>query len=130
MATQLSDVGIVVNNEPINIIPNSVKYKDGKGEQKYTALSGGGGSVTGLFSNDVSTNIGSVTFSIPVTVETADLVRIWKDRRSNNLVQVWGSTPEGTLTRSFRQAALVNDYEVNPSSEGVIEIEFKSLPAV
>lgn len=130
MSVQLADPLVTVNNNPIAVIPNSVKYTEGLGEQTLRAASLGGGNVEQVYSHNVETNFSMVSFEMPSTVENIDQAREWKTNRNQNLVQIAGSTPEGQITRTFSQAAFLNDYEVELGSETNITVEFKSNASV
>lgn len=130
MATQLANAAVTVNNNVIAIIPNSLGFTEGLGEQVQRAASAGGGSVEQIFSENIETNFSMVKFEIPATIENIELARGWKVNKNQNLVQIAGRTPEGTLTRSFSQAALINDYEVLLGSDTNISIEFRANQAV
>ncbi len=130
MSVQLADALVTVNNNPIAIIPNSLKYTEGLGEQIIRAASVGGGQVEQIYANNIETNFASVMFDMPATVDNIAQAREWKTNRNANLVQIAGSTPEGRVTRSFTQAAILNDYEVALGSETNITVEFKANQAI
>ena len=130
MAVQLSDPIVMVNNEVVAVIPNSVKFTEGLGEQKIRAASAGGGQVVQIYSHDVESNFSKVMFSIPSTVENIELARQWKQNRNQNLIQIQGRTPEGDISRTFQQAALLSDYEVGLGSDTDVPLEFTSDAAI
>lgn len=127
---QLTDATVTVNNEAVPIMPNSLKFTEGLGEQNVRAVSIGGGKTEQLYSNDVSTNMSTVTFQLPTTKETIELARAWKTNGNRNVVGIAGRTPDGRVTRTFTQCALVKDYEVEVGAEGGIEVEFKGNTAI
>lgn len=130
MATQLADATVLVNNEPVAVIPNTVKYTEGLGEQSIRAASTGGGGVEQIYSNNIESNFSQVMFEVPATKENIERAREWKTNRNQNVVTIAGTTPEGDITRSFTQAAILNDYEVELGSETNVSMEFKSNPAI
>ena len=130
MATQLADALVTINNDPLAIIPNSLKYTEGKGEQTIRAASAGGGQVEQIYANNVESNFSMVSFDMPATVENIARALDWKVNKNLNVVVIAGSTPEGTVTRTFTQSAILNDYEVALGSETNITIDFKSNPAI
>lgn len=130
MATQISNPYVIVNSVQFAIVPNSLKYKDGLGEQKMKAASAGGNQVEIVYAEDVETNIGMVSFELFATPENIAAARAWKVLKNENLVQVLANTLEGSLTRSFQQAALLSDVENALGSDTTISIEFKSNPAI
>lgn len=131
MTTQLSNPTVLVNNEPIGIIPNSLEYDEGLGEQNMRAASFGGDEVEPVYSDNIETKFGSVSFAIPSTIQNINLARAWKVNRNVNVVQIVGTTPDGgTLTKTFTSAALLNNYKIGLGAETDIPIEFKSRSAV
>lgn len=127
---QLTDPTVLVNNEPVAVVPNSVAYTEGLGEQEQRAASVGEGRVEAVYSRNLETSIAMVKFSLFVTPESIELARQWKAGQNGNVVQIAGSTLEGSVERTFSQAALVNDYEVNIGADGEIELEFKGAVSV
>jgi len=127
---QLTDATFIVNNEAVPTIPNSIAFTEGLGEQSMKAASIGGGAVEPIYANDLETAFSMSKAELPSTPELIELVKIWKTNRNNNVVQIVGETPEGTLTRTFARAALTSDYEVGIGTDATIPVEFKSISAV
>lgn len=131
MAIALADPSIVVNNEPVAVVPNSVKYTEGSGEQTMRAASTGGGGIQQVFSNNLETNFSKIMFSVYNDVDTIEDLRVWKKNSNQNVVVLTGRTPDGkTLRRTFNQASLLTDYEVNLGADTTIDLEFNSNAAV
>ncbi len=130
MSIQLSDAAVLVNDEVVAIVPNSLKYTEGFGEQTVRAASVGGGSVEQVYSRDLETALSKVMFDIHTTPANVKLARSWKANGNQNVVQIAGKTPEASMTRTFTQAAMVGDPEIEIGSEGVINIEFMSNSAI
>ncbi len=130
MSIQLADAAVLVNDEVVAIVPNSLKYTEGFGEQQVRAASVGGGLVEQVYSRDLETALSKTMFDIHTTPANVKLARSWKANANQNVVQIAGKTNEGTTTRTFTQAAMVGDPEIEISSEGVINIEFMSNAAI
>lgn len=131
MSIALANPSTVVNNEPVPIVPNSLTFTEGKGEQTMRAASIGGAETEQVFSENVETNFSMVKFSVFNDPVSINLVRSWKANKNLNVVSVTGKTSDGEkLIRTFNKAAILNDYEVALGSDTTIEIEFKSNPAV
>ena len=130
MGVQLANPTVSVNNDAVSIMPNSLAFTEGLGEQTTRAASGGGGNVEQIFAENIETNFSTIKFDIPATVANIALAREWKTSGNQNLVQVAGRTPEGIVTRTFTQAALLNNYEVALGSDTVISLEFTANPAI
>jgi hypothetical protein len=121
---QLTDAAVVVNNEAVGVNPNSVEFDEGRGEQTIRAVSIGEGKTEQVFANNLETNIGGVKFTMPTTVDNVSLALSWKTNKNRNVVAIAGSTDDGTLTRTFTQAALTANYKIPVGTEADIEIEF------
>lgn len=131
MSIALANVSVVVNNEPVAIVPNSFKYTEGKGEQTMRAASSGGGAVEQVFSENVEMNFSMVSFGLFNDIDSIETARSWKSSKNNNVVSFSGATSDGkTIERTFTQSAILNDYEVELGADTNFEIEFKSNPAV
>lgn len=130
MSIQLSNPVVMVNNVQVAVTPNSVKFTEGLGEQSIRAASTGGGQVEQVYSKDVSTQFSSVMFDMPSTVDNIANQRQWKINENQNVIQIMGSTPEGSVSRTFTGAALLNDTEVGLGADTDISLEFKTNPAI
>ncbi len=122
---QLTDAAVLVNNEVVGIMPNTLAYTEGLGEQSMRAVSIGEGKTEQVYARDLETAIAMVKFEIPTTPENIALARTWKANENQNVVQIAGRTAEGEVTRTFSGAALLGDYEVQIGTETSIELEFK-----
>lgn len=130
MGVQLSNVAVSVNNEIISIKANSLAFTEGFGEQEISGAPAGGNQVEQIYGDDVETHVSMVKFDLPSTTANIERARAWKANKNDNLVQIAGKTKDGTFTRSFTEAAIVNDYEIGLGSDQVISLEFKSNAAV
>lgn len=130
MGVQLADAELSINNDTIAYSPNTLKYTEGRGEQNIRAASGGGGQVEQIYSNDIESNFSDISVEIPATVRNIDLALQWKENQNQNVITIVGSTPEGSLTRTFTQAALLSNYQVELGTETNISLEFKANQAV
>ena len=130
MARQLANVTVMVNNEVVLITPGSAKWKEGLGEQKTRVVSGGGGLLGKVYSDDTESKMGRVEFTMPTTIENIKKARQWKLALDENLVQVMASNADGSFTKTFSEAGFVNDYDAEAGSETSITVVFESNPAV
>jgi hypothetical protein len=117
---------MIVNDEAVGVLPNTVKFNEGFGEQKMRAVSVGEGQVEQVYSEDVETAFGSVSFEIPTTIANVALARSWKANKNRNVVSVVGTAGGETLTRTFQQAGLLGNYDVEIGSETSIALEFSA----
>ena len=125
-AIQITDATVVVNNDTIGVITGSVKFTEGRGEQKIRVVSIGGGKTDQVYSNDLETNFSKVSFELPSTVDNIASALTWKDNGNENVVQITGENKDGELIRVFTGAALVGDYEVDLGTDGNLTIEFQT----
>jgi hypothetical protein len=126
MAITLANPTILVNNLSTPIVANSFSYTEGKGEQTVRVQSAGGGSVQTVLSNNVETNLSMVKFSMFPTAENIATILSWKNNGNANVISASGAG----LTRSFTNATLINDYEINLGSDTQIDLEFKTDAAI
>jgi len=126
MAQALANPIVTINNEAIFVLPNSVMYTEGKGEQNIRTQSAGGGAVQTVFSEDVESNKSKVNLSITNTQENIDIARTWKSNQDANVISIVSPG----FSRTISSTALINDYEVNLSADGEIALEFEGLPSV
>lgn len=117
----ISSATVTINNVTISIVANSLKYTEGKGEQSVRVASSGGGRVQLCYADNAETKFSKVMFDLLPTPANIDFLRNWKNNENNNVVSF---TSHDGFSRSVTQAALVNDYEVNLSADGVIPAEF------
>lgn len=130
MSEQLSNGTLLVNNDVVAYIPNTLTFTEGLGEQDIRTAAAGGGQTEQVFSDNVEMRYSTVKFEVPGTVENIAKARQWKQNKNQNLVQIQGRTSDGTLSRTFTQAALLTDYEVPLSNDGNITLEWRTNPAV
>ena len=127
---QLTDATLLANNEAIATVPNSIKYTEGFGERAVRVASIGGGKVEQIYANNVETAYSKLMFELPTTPENIKLARSWAANANGNVFQIAGSTPEGDVTKTFTQAAVTNDYEVEIGADTSISMEIMSNAAI
>lgn len=128
MSNQLNNVAILVNNDITAYEANSLSYDDGFGEYNVRNAVVGGGQTEQVFSEDLATKFSMCKFSLPSTEDSAELIRQWKNNLNNNVVELVG-TRGSNFTRIFTQASILGNPEVNLSTDGTVEVEFRSNPA-
>lgn len=131
MAEQLTDALVHVNNAQQAIVPGSLRYTPGLGERQILAQSEGGGRVSQVFATNQATAFSKVMFALYVTPDNEAAVRAWQSNRNRNVIQIVSADDQGNrLTRTFTQAAVMNDPEIRFSVDGQIEVEFQSNQSV
>lgn len=133
MSVALANPTVIINNEPWLVVPNSVSFDEGLGEQLMRAASSGGGQTEQVFSQNVEENFSGVKFQIFPDPEWIDKLRAVKANKNENVVTITGDVVDrGTtksLQRTFTNAAILNRYDVNLGADEVIDVEFTSDPA-
>lgn len=122
----ISDPQIRINNETYQIVPNTLKVDLGLGDSKVMMQSAGNGDVSQVYSEDVTSKVGKVTFSIFATAEQVAAIRGLKANKNTNYLSI--TDAESELTLVMKNAALVKTPEINFASEGQIELEFQGNP--
>lgn len=117
---------VEVNDEVIEIKPNSLSYKEGFGETKLRVVSSGGNQTRQIATEDISTKMGMVKFTVIVDLDTPDKIRSWQALSDGNVVRF----SDSGVTRTFQMATIVNDPEVALGVDAEVEVEFSSRPAV
>jgi len=132
MASIINDPSVVINNIPIPIKSNSVSFTEGLGEQTLRTQSTGGGNVTQVFADNIEMKKSSIKFTLLPDSINPDRAREWKLLANNNTISISGtdSINQTSLKRTFTSCSLINNYEVNLSTDGDIELEFEGATAI
>lgn len=130
MSTQLADATFTVNNDVWAVVPNSISFTEGQGEQQIKAASVGGGATEQVFVHDIESNFSTIKVELYSTVDSIEDTKVVKSNLNQNVIQITGRTPEGSITRTFTQAALLTDPEKALGTDTTIALEFKSNPAI
>lgn len=122
---QLTDGAVIINNESVPWVPGSVKFTEGRGEQKVRPMIAGAGKTEQIYARNLESQIGKFMLDLPATPELVEAILVWKQNANRNVVQFAGRTEDGEeVDRTWSGAALVNDYEVPVDPEGNISLEF------
>lgn len=122
---QLTDGALVINNESVPFVANSLRWTEGRGEQRVRTMIAGPNKVEQVYARDLESNVGKLMVDIPSTPELVAAALVWKQNANRNVVQFAGRTEDGQeVARTWPASALVNDYEVPVSADGNISLEF------
>ena len=119
----LSTPAVYVDGVEIKIIPNSLTEVQ-PGTRNVRAVSAGGRSVQHVFGVDATELKGRVTFRMPTTPETVEMVEGWADR-ANNLDPSTLTIVNRARTTSYRQMILTETPEYSYEAEGEVELTFE-----
>ena len=127
MATALSGSRLIINNETIEYMANSLKYDLGNAEVKVDPQVIGDGAVTNVPSRDFSTAKSKVMFDLKSTSENEEKVIAFIELFASNVIKIVSSD---SVTRVFESATIINKPEFDTGADGVIPIEFECSVAV
>ncbi len=117
---------VEVNNTVIKIVPNSLSFKDGRGDTNLRAQSAGGNSIDVVKTTNAETKKGMVKFSLITTTENDALKTQWQNLNNGVTIRL----SDGDFLKSFRRMHVMEDPEVTTGADGVTEITFEGQPAV
>ena len=124
---------VVVNGAPLAIVPNSCKFDEGQPKKNIRAAAVGN-TIVQDFSQDIEEAFSKFSFQLLPSVDNINLVRELQILNNTNLVTITGTETvlgvEKQLIRTFNNAAITNEPEVNLGSDGVIDVEWMSDAAV
>lgn len=118
---------VTINNTPIAVIPNSVMYTEGKGEQTVRVQSSGGGNTEPVVGDNVETKKSKFNMGLYPTAGNIEIARGWKSNPAANAISVTGN---GNFNRSINFSTLINDYEVPLGADTTMDLEFEGAEAV
>ena len=119
---RISEPQLTINNQVIQIKPNSLTVVKGYGESTVETQSSGNGVVDVVRSVNGETRIGKVKFMLLTTAENEKLLDQWKANGNMNVVAITES--DSGLRRVMKNAEFISDPELGFSSDGEFECEF------
>jgi hypothetical protein len=126
----LARPSVVINNTSVLVVPNSVSYTSGLGEQNVRTQSAGGGATDLVISQNVETNMSSFKMSMFPTPENIAVARAIKSNAGLNVIDIVDNEATPPFTKTIQTATLINDYEVNLGADTTIDLEFMGSTAV
>lgn len=125
MPQAISAPTLIINNDTIPIVPNSLKYDAGEGEINVRAASTGGGGVESIHTINAESKISKVMVDVYLTADMDKNILGWKNRIGTNSItftQTIGATD--FISRSFDEISLTNAVERDAGADGVTSLEF------
>lgn len=122
----LSNPQIVINNQVVQYVPNSVSFKEGKGEYKLRPHTSGGQQVSNVLTQDLSTRKSMLKLKFLPTTENIEYASQWKGNLNRNSILI----TEEDFTRTINNAAITNDYEVAIGADAEFELSFEGDTAI
>jgi len=127
MANALAGAALIINNETIPYVPNSLKYDVGNPERKVEPQVVGGGAVTNVVTEDFATAKSKIMFDLKTTTENEQLFLGWVENFEDNLVKIVSNDGK---SRVFELATIINKPEFDTGADGIASIEFESNRSV
>jgi len=117
---------VAVNDDTIEIQPNSLSYKTGRGDFSLRTQQAGN-SVSVVANKNAETSLSMVKFTLIMTDTAHEQVEQWLQDRENNGTTI--DIFDGSIQVSFQRMFLVSEPERQTGSEGSVELEFQGPPA-
>lgn len=117
----LSAPTLIINNDIIAYVPNSLTHKMGHGEITQRVATTGGEAVKFVISEDVSTKIGTVKFSLYNTQSSIDLINNWKIMSKTGDVAI--TVNQDAISADYSEMVMINDPDLDTGFDSEIEIE-------
>ena len=128
---QIVEAEVNVAGYTVPLVPNSLSFTPGSGEQMVKVASLGGGAVDTVYCDNVESKKGGVKFNMYADKTSIEAVDNFKIMKNTILITLSLKTKAGDLfTRVFRSMALINHPEVQLQADGVISLEFEGKPSI
>lgn len=125
---RLSTGQVVVDNETILIVPNSLEYDAGEPEITVEAGSIGGGKVETVHGENVENAKSSVKFDVFTTADLDEKIAGWKKSIAQIGISFVQKVAGTTETRTFEGMSLVNKVSRKVGADGKTSLEFEGDP--
>lgn len=125
MARGIANPTIQWNGQTIEIVPNSLEYKNGLGDKNIRAISAGGNAVTTVVTENAETKISMVKFSMANTAKYADIARQMTEEIDTNEILI----VDADLQVTFSSMALETEPTIPLTQDGEIEVSFMGPPS-
>lgn len=126
----ISKPAVVINNNPVAILPNTAKGNEGEGETTVRTQSGGGGNIELVITDNAEDKTGMFNMDIANTPENIELARGWKKNPGVNVIEVSGEIANKPWNRIYNACSITNNYEFELSSDGKLSLEWLGEPPI
>ncbi len=120
MANAITDPRLEINGIAIQIVPNTLFYKRGRGEVKVKAASLGGNVTVPIFETDKTTAVGELQFQIFPTDESIAQLQSFQDSGNNNTISLTDTNNFVKTANNMKVAT--TDPEIKVGSDQTIEV--------
>jgi hypothetical protein len=121
----LSNPTVVVANDTIAIVPNSLSYKTGSGNKSIKTQSSGGDAIDVVLTENAETKKSMVKFKLYNTEKNLQFVKDWSDSDGQTI-----EISEGGVSESFSDMAVITEPERSIGADGELELEFEGAPSL
>lgn len=121
----LSNPAVEVNDDLIAIIPNSLKFKFGKGNKTVQTQSSGGDGIEVVISEDAETKKSSVSFKLRNTAKNLQLTKDWLSLFSNTI-----ALSATGFSESFRDMVVTEEPDFEVGADGSVEVMWEGAPSL
>lgn len=124
----LSNPTVIINDQVVAIKPDSLTFKLGRGDMKQRSQSAGGSSIQIVSTEDATTKVGMVKFTLLNTGSNFALIRQWLDA-SRTDAGVTIRLSDSDTTESFAGMKIITEPDLKTGSDGEAEVDFQGNPA-
>jgi len=122
----ISNPQIVINDELILFVPDSLKYTKNTAKTVVKSLTAGGTSVITVHSQDITESMSSVEFDIKATSRTIDLLDYWGGSIAENVIEI--SSANGDIALAFTGMSLEEIPNLEFGADAKITVKFVGDP--
>ena len=122
----LTNPTVEVNDSIIQIVPNTLSFKTGRGNTNLRSQSAGGNSIEVIKTVDAETKKGMVKFSMITEIKNVTLIKAWQALNDGVTIRL----SEDDFQASFRRMHVMDDPEITTGADGSTEVTFEGQPAV
>ncbi len=124
MANAITTPALLINNEVIDIVPNSLSFTRGVGTRTVKPQSAGGSQLTNVTFVNVEEAKGHIKFKVYNTEENISKIQTIQDAFDANVAQF--TSKEG-LNGTMQNAIIINDPEFVLGADSTTEVEMQGL---
>ncbi len=123
----ISTPTLLVNNEQIEYIPNSLSYRKGSGDRSVHTQIAGNGSTTVVVSENAESAKSSVKFDVYTTKDHVDFLGTILDKIGEIGIQI--ADDRTGLSETFEFMTLMSEPEITVQNGGKLQLNFEGARA-
>lgn len=118
---------VLINGDPVPIVPNSAMFTPGTGKSNVRTESFGGNAVGLVVATDASSLVGVLKFKMDSTALNIDVMEEFKVLRGALLVEIVDDQSGSAYT--IADGTIVNEFEIGFSATGEFDVEIQGRRA-